>query len=268
MDTYCNNCGKPGHIYSLCKIPITSVGVIAFRYNITGEIEYLMIRRKDTLGFIDFIRGKYLVQNDQYILNMLNQMTSEEKDLLKTGNFDMLWKYLWGNNSVSMKYKSEEFTSKEKFNMLCTGITNKTRTYTLFQLIDESNSIKCWNEPEWGFPKGRRNYQEKDFDCAVREFCEETGYNDKILKNIDNIVPYEEIFVGSNYKAYKHKYYVMFIGYNQSMQKTQYDKKEVSKIEWKSYDNCINSIRDYNLEKKRILTNINNSLTKYKLFLG
>ena len=268
MDTYCNNCGKPGHIYNLCKIPITSVGVIAFRYNITGEIEYLMIRRKDTLGFIDFIRGKYLVQNDQYILNMLNQMTIEEKNLLKTQDFDMLWKYLWGNNSAAIKYKSEEFASKEKFNMLCSGITNKTRTYTLLLLIDESNKIKCWNEPEWGFPKGRRNYQEKDFDCAVREFCEETGYNDKILRNIDNIVPYEEIFVGSNYKAYKHKYYVMFISYNLSMQKTQYDKKEVSKIEWKNFDNCIKSIRDYNLEKKRILTNINNSLTKYKLFLG
>ena len=31
-DTYCNNCGKPGHIYNQCKIPITSFGIIAFRY--------------------------------------------------------------------------------------------------------------------------------------------------------------------------------------------------------------------------------------------
>jgi ADP-ribose pyrophosphatase YjhB (NUDIX family) len=268
METYCNNCGKPGHIYSLCKIPITSIGVIAFRYNLAGEIEYLMIRRKDTLGFIDFIRGKYLVQNDQYIINMLDQMTKEEKEILRKGDFDMLWKYLWGSNNISLKYKTEEFASREKFNMLFNGITNKIRSYSLNELIDESNKKYNWEEPEWGFPKGRRNYQEKDYDCAVREFCEETGYNDKILKNIDNIVPYEEIFVGSNYKAYKHKYYVMYINYNHSVMKTQYDKKEVSKMEWKTYDKCLSSIRDYNLEKKKILSNINTCLTKYKLFLG
>jgi hypothetical protein len=76
-DNYCNNCGKQGHIYNQCKMPITSVGVIAFRYN-NGQIEYLMIRRKDTLGFIDFMRGKYFVNNKFYILNMLKQMTVAE----------------------------------------------------------------------------------------------------------------------------------------------------------------------------------------------
>ena len=46
-DIYCNNCGKPGHIYNQCKIPITSYGVIAFRYNPDHELELLMICRKD-----------------------------------------------------------------------------------------------------------------------------------------------------------------------------------------------------------------------------
>ena len=55
---YCNNCGKTGHLFHNCKIPITSLGVIAFRSN-KGIIEYLMIRRKETLGYIDFMRGKY-----------------------------------------------------------------------------------------------------------------------------------------------------------------------------------------------------------------
>ena len=54
----CNNCGKYGHLYKHCKIPITSFGVIIFRMN-RGQREYLMIRRKDTLGYIDFMRGKY-----------------------------------------------------------------------------------------------------------------------------------------------------------------------------------------------------------------
>ena len=65
-DNYCNNCGKPGHIYNQCKIPITSFGIIAFRYNTQNQLEYLMIRRKDTLGYNDFMRGKYSVYNKEY----------------------------------------------------------------------------------------------------------------------------------------------------------------------------------------------------------
>jgi hypothetical protein len=58
-ESYCNNCGKQGHLYHQCKMPITSIGLITFRiYN--DEIQYLMICRKDTLGYIDFLRGKYV----------------------------------------------------------------------------------------------------------------------------------------------------------------------------------------------------------------
>ena len=28
---YCNNCGKTGHYYLKCKLPIISIGVIAFK---------------------------------------------------------------------------------------------------------------------------------------------------------------------------------------------------------------------------------------------
>ena len=46
--------------------------------------------------------------------------------------------------------------------------------YTLTSLINESTT--AWDVPEWGIPKGRRNYQEKDLQCGLREFEEETGY--------------------------------------------------------------------------------------------
>ena len=94
-NNYCNNCGKIGHVFNLCKMPITSIGIIAFRKNEDNEIQYLMIRRKDTLGHIDFIRGKYSVKNKHYILNMLNQMTEDEKTRIKEGNFDELWNHVW-----------------------------------------------------------------------------------------------------------------------------------------------------------------------------
>ena len=260
-ETYCNNCGKNGHLYHQCKLPITSIGIVAFRIN-NNIPEFLMIRRKDTLGHVDFMRGKYTLQNKEYILSMLNQMTNDEKEQLKTLTFKELWKNVWGGVDISLQYKNEENISQEKFNALKNGVYFNNKIYTLNDLIEESNREHIWNEPEWGFPKGRRNNRESDYDCAIREFSEETGYNASILKNLQNIIPYEEIFTGSNYKSYKHKYFLMFVDYNSSLVTNNFEKSEVSKMEWKKYDNCILTIRHYNIEKKRILTKIHNTITQ------
>jgi 8-oxo-dGTP pyrophosphatase MutT (NUDIX family) len=265
MNNYCNNCGKAGHLYHQCKLPITSFGIIAFRI-FENKLQYLMIRRKDTLGYIDFMRGKYSIYNKDYILNMLKQMTVEEKDLLSLGDFNLLWKRIWGDEIISNQYKSEENISREKFNALVSGVLFKNDFFTLNMLIEESNKYDIWTEPEWGFPKGRRNYQESDYDCALREFQEETGYNMKQLKNIKNILPYEEIFTGSNYKSYKHKYYLTFMKLQHTLLTNKFEPTEVSKMEWKNFDDCISCMRNYNLEKKRLLTNINETIKSFRLF--
>jgi hypothetical protein len=45
-----------------------------------------------------------------------------------------------------------------------------------------------------------------------------------------------------------------------------YQKSEVSKIDWKTCEECIESIRPYNLEKKQLILNINKVLTEYRLY--
>jgi hypothetical protein len=45
-----------------------------------------------------------------------------------------------------------------------------------------------------------------------------------------------------------------------------YQKTEVSKIAWKTYEECMQIIRPYNLEKKQLITNINKVLTDYILY--
>jgi 8-oxo-dGTP pyrophosphatase MutT (NUDIX family) len=266
MNNYCNNCGKQGHLYHQCKLPITSIGIVLFRNNKELEqLEYLMICRKDTLGYIDFMRGKYSLYNRDYIMNMLKQMTYEEKTNLKLLEFDELWKSIWGDEKILNQYKVEEVVSREKFNSLKNGILNKNVFYTLSDLIDESYVYDCWGEPEWGFPKGRRNYQEKDFECAVREFGEETGFNVRNLKIVKNLLPFEEIFTGSNYKSYKHKYFLAYMCSEDTLNMENFEVSEVSKMEWKTFDKCMECIRSYNLEKKRLITNINHALLNYRL---
>ena len=257
---FCNNCGKYGHVFSQCKHPITSLGFIVYRIRDNNILEYLLIRRKNTLGFIDFMRGKYDINNKSYILNIINEMTINEKKKLLNNNFNELWKYLWGEN-VGLQYRSEEIISKEKINLLKKGVKVKNKTYTLSSLIKESTTK--WKEPEWGFPKGRRNYQENDISCALREFSEETGIQKNNVILVKNFIPFDEIFTGSNYKSYKHRY---FIGYMRNCNlPCNIQKSEVSQFRWMNLDESIKAIRPYNLERIQLLKNIENVLLKYSL---
>ena len=84
--THCSNCNKLGHYFRECKEPVTSYGIIAYRVrqpetalepavlNNVGnpdtlngldgkQIEFLLIQRKDTLGYVEFMRGKYNIGN-------------------------------------------------------------------------------------------------------------------------------------------------------------------------------------------------------------
>tara|TARA_Y100000768_G_scaffold280664_1_gene215636 strand:- start:193 stop:993 length:801 start_codon:yes stop_codon:yes gene_type:complete len=259
--SFCNNCGKNGHVFHHCKHPITSIGIITFR-NTNRGLEYLMIRRKDSLGFVDFMRGKYSIYNKLYILNIINEMTISEKNKLLNNTFEELWKKLWGD-TIGIQYRSEEKNSKEKFEQLKLGINNTNNEYTLSSLIKESNTK--WNEPEWGFPKGRRNYQEKDIIAALREFEEETGYSKNSLHIIQNFIPIEEIFTGSNYKSYKHKYYLAHM--NTDVEHGDFQDTEVSKLQWFTFSETINYIRPYNLEKISVIKQVNNILTKYQIYI-
>lgn len=260
--TFCNNCGKHGHLFHQCKNPITSSGIIVYnKTNKTNELNFLMICRKDSLGYVDFIRGKYHLYNKRYIINIINEMTIVEKKNILEKEFDELWHALWGDY-IGIQYKSEYKISKEKFNMLKLGIKLKNCEYNLVSLINESYTN--WIDPEWGFPKGRRNMQEKDLTCAIREFEEETGCSKEALTIIYNLLPLEELFTGSNYKSYKHKYYIACM--NDTINLNNYQKSEVSKIEWKSYDECLRHIRPYNKERIDILKRAATIINTYLIY--
>ena len=76
---FCNNCGKTGHSFHQCKLPITSIGVISFKESDKG-IQYLMIRRKDTLGYVDFLLSKFGSIDDIRSLSMSSLSSSWIKD--------------------------------------------------------------------------------------------------------------------------------------------------------------------------------------------
>jgi len=258
-NNFCNNCGLRGHLFHQCKLPITSTGIVAYN-KINGEYRYLMIRRKDSLGYVDFMRGKYHINNKTYIMNIINEMTNTEKHNIITKDFNDLWNTLWGDY-VTNQYKNEKTIAYEKYRLLKSGIIINNQFTDLEQLVN--NSTTNWSEPEWGFPKGRRNYMETDIKCAIREFEEETGYSKNNINLIQNLIPYEESFIGSNYKSYKHVYFVGNI-INANKRDT-FQVSEVSKIEWKTCKDAIKSIRAYNSERIDILLKINKIITTHSI---
>jgi len=258
----CNNCGKQGHLFHQCKLPITSYGVIVFR-KIENTTQYLMIRRKDSFGYIDFIRGKYIQHNVEQLQAIFNEMSVLERQNIQTNPYETLWRNMWGDTNIGTQYKAEEMSSQKKFDTLKAGIQIEGELVTLDTLINGCTTN--WVETEWEFPKGRRNFQEKDLDCALREFEEETGYSRSQINIVENLMPFEEIFIGSNHKSYKHKYFLAQMEEQEDLL-PEFQLTEVSKLEWKTLEECLESIRPYNLEKKQLILNINKVLQEYRLY--
>ena len=285
---FCSNCGKFGHNFKKCKDPITSIGIINVKVpdyqNIKKEIDnlnndsinivnynnqnfnktiktipkykdkikFLLVRRKHNLSYIEFIRGRYEIDDITHIGSLFELMSPIEISKISELDFDELWKDLWKKTSGFDIYKKEYLLSKDKFYKLKNNENNINLEFII-------NNVKpLYNDPEWGFPKGRRNKKEKNIDCAIREFYEETNLVTDQYKLISCITPIDEVFLGTNKIQYKHSYYI-------SLDKTQdnsivvnniHQQDEIGDIGWFTYDEAINKIRPYHEEKKKMLNEI------------
>ncbi len=245
----CINCGKIGHIFKNCLKPIISYGIIGFRIN-NNIPEYLIIQRKDTIGYTDFIRGKYS-NNFDIVKLYLEEMTYEEICKIRKYTFRMLWDDIFCNKKSNI-YRNEYQKAKKKFDSL--DILSLTEDCYQF------NKMKYISQ-EYGFPKGRKNLNEEKIDCAVREFEEETGYNIREYNLLKHIIPYKESYFGINGKNYIHVYYLAkFKNNNQTpyIDSSNYLQcGEIKTLNWMNYKNAYKSFRDYHSIKKNILFNVN-----------
>ena len=258
---HCTNCGLSGHFFRNCMLPVTSYGIIAVKYhndinvsslflksnhiNRNDSIQFLLIQRKDSISYVEFIRGKYNTYDEDYICKLLRCMTQKEQQNLISMSFCELWNSVWGENSNLKSHKNNYDTSEKKYTQI------KPR---LIELIHENPSK--WTEPEWGFPKGRRNTYETDMNCSVREFQEETGLTRSDFTIIQNTLPISETFFGSNQVHYCHKYYIAICNNTIEVEMNNNNPhmaREIGAIQWCSLDDSISKIRPDNVEKREIL---------------
>lgn len=263
----CLNCGYQGHTIKTCNYPVTSYGIICYHKDTNNNIKYLLIQRKDSLCYIEFIRGKYNLDKLDYICRLFKFITKNEKNIIKNNNFDFLWNKLWKNYDIN-KFKKEYNESKKKFNKIKNGFSLNDKWIDLNYILDKSqNNIEIYNKTEWEFPKGRRNINENNFKCAIREFEEETGLSKNKI-NIINNKSYEEIYIAVNNIRYRHIYYIakcfdpLYDLYN-PLNKTQI--KEVKDVKWLNYNEVIDSIRKIYIERIELFKRIHKIINKHEL---
>jgi len=267
---HCTNCGANGHMFRYCTAPVTSYGIIALRYteppsffsksipplhSVRQGIQCILIQRKDSLSFIEFIRGKYSQYNDGYIAKLLRGMTQKEQHRVLTQPFEELWNDIWGKSAMAKSHKNDYDASEKRFLQI---------QHKLPQLAAENPTE--WIEPEWGFPKGRRNPYESDSNCAIREFIEETGLHRSDFSVIHNISAITETFTGSNNVHYCHKYYLALCHPSTEVEMNTNNvhmTREIGAIRWCTFEEALTKIRLDNAEKREVVIKVNKILSMY-----
>ena len=278
----CHNCGKTGHQYDMCRDPITSIGIIGVHFddskygdmllkNTTikqsntgikslmeqgieqpnsswaNAMSFIMVQRRCSLGFLEFMRGRYQVSNYRQIISLFQQMTHNEIESISENSFFEIWSKLWGKTGTKEPTNSEYKVSKDKFESLRLKTGDSTLSLSFF-----TKTIKPMYEwSEWGFPKGRRHSNESNMNCACREFEEETGYNNSQYTLLD-FDPIKEEFVGTNGIPYCHIYQMAVVHEKNESQCTN-DTGEIGSVEWFRYLDALSVIREYHTAKKQVL---------------
>ncbi len=271
----CIKCGEEGHNNKSCKNPVTSFGLVVYTkgkppflkgrmYPFTqvacsthksnpsfdmlpsyeGEVLFLLVERKDTVGFLNLIQGSYPDTEpfkSRKIAKYVYELTCEERMKLLTCSFSDLWK-------IAGSKKKDFEKAEERFKEL--NISNLLNTRPCFH-----------QEADYLMPKGRLKFGESIKQCAIREFSEETGFKKDCVQLL-TIPPFEEEFTGTDGKIYRNVFFVGLLTDDAKVTVKLGDdpnqSKEVRNIGWFNITECLKLLRDYHQDKMKILSQVYN----------
>ncbi|XP_022765362.1 mRNA-decapping enzyme subunit 2-like isoform X3 [Durio zibethinus] len=154
---------------------------------------------------------------------------------------------------VEYAYWFYEDNTVEK-NPLLKSLNLKEFTSLWAIILDETYErcilVKGWKGTSWSFPRGKKNKDEEDHACAIREVLEETGFDVLGLLNKDEYI--EVIFGQQRVRLY------IIAGVKDDTAFAPLTKKEISEIAW------------HQLDDLRPATNevISRGITGLKLYMG
>jgi predicted NUDIX family NTP pyrophosphohydrolase len=217
---------------------------------ITTDGRVLMACRKDSIGFMEFVTGRYsLDTNKQTLIDLFNMMTKTELLLLLSCTYDEAYNKLFGNTKIQNNVLKEQQQQKFEHNRsiwleVCKKVFN--------------NGKGGWGDAEWGFPKGKKNKTETGVDCALRELFEETNIQANMV-TVDPTKKYIEKRCEGN-TEYICEYYVGHLSNDFKINDIKIQTSEISKVGLFDIDECITKVRHYFKSRINIIKTIKNLL--------
>jgi 8-oxo-dGTP pyrophosphatase MutT (NUDIX family) len=204
----------------------------------------------------------------------MSQMTETEKKLLAKSTLVELWGGLWESHG-NLKFNKDYKESFRKFSSLKEGyMIRRTDDNGVVKLVSVNledilnKSDECIDDQIWEFPKGRRNMNERDMECASREFQEESSIPAGSVEFL-NKKPYEEIYVSYNHKRYRHMYFVAELRDSTYLKDDLFDtnnkvqKREIRSVQWFTYAETLGKIKKYNNKQRIEMFKRINSMVSY-----
>lgn len=241
----------------------TSYGVIA--YSKSNDVtKFLLVQRKYSHSYDAILRGHFDVDDIGYLESLVAGVTPNERAKLLAYGHDFLWNRLWSFSSNNSLFVKELDTARRKFNQLVMGCRNSNGKFVKLADLFAKVSPK-WNEPEWGFPKGKKYFNEKPSDAAQRELLEETGIPSETVTvhREDELPPIYEEYTGDDGVNYQYIYYLARsdlpgIGFTNPWNLTQVG--EINKVGWFTCEQAELLFRPYHTARKDTLRTINKYL--------
>jgi 8-oxo-dGTP pyrophosphatase MutT (NUDIX family) len=254
----------------------TSYGIALCRYNASknNQPEILLIKKRYTYCYFSFVFGHYKKYNNKHLQYLFNNMSFGEKVDILSMKFSNIWYRLWlsdpekthtvgeyksPNDEIQMKNLKCYFRKKNKFDAIFLRDGGKR----LRRLINNSsNSVTPWE-----IPKGGKNANETDVDCAKREFEEET----RLTADKYNILWNETPIISSHKDGdtiYRFVYYIAtFIIGARWHPKVKFDTSqqlsELEQVQWVSHPE-LNFLNLSEKSKNQLLRLFHRIISTYK----
>ncbi len=199
-----------------------SHGVLSYKIK-NNQLFFLLSQRRDSLNFIKVLRNLHRFQKEDCV-TMLEKITTDEIERIKNYDFDDVWEdlHIVKTNKV---YITERHRARQNYKEMKT-------------LVEEYD-LKGDGSKEWGIPKGRRKRGETGYDCALREWNEETQLTKDILRIIDTRPFYYNLRYGD--KAVCVECWLAEVTTDPGIQKQQtkirsYVSSEVGDLKWSTLE--------------------------------
>ena len=235
------------------KKPLTKrkrCGVIGFYHDKEkNDFSFLLVERGHSIGYAKILMGHYDINDLGILVRLLEDTTTKERERILTQDFHTLYVDFWGK--WDPRHKASFFKARTKFDCLRKGISQGTYHYSWARLI--KGAKQHYDNPVKEFPKGRKNNQnESDFDCALREFSEETGFSPLSYVLIPYTKPFLMEVIGMDGHMYENLFYVVRF-YNKENVDDR-ESSEVKKVVWSTYQEAMDEIRPHEKPQKDLLS--------------